>query len=176
MILRIFLLSRKMQAHLIVDGNNALHSVKDLNSILRHDRREARNALVRLLQPIHDEDGYRVTVVFDGREGIGSIQKFGSDDTFSIVYSSSEQSADGVIERMLLAARNPEVITVATNDNLIRNCAYEVGASALRTEDLPKWVDRAVSRRVAREGNTSPAKVALPFRNSIEIPDDFKGK
>ena len=165
-----------MQAHLIVDGNNALHSVSDLNSILLHDRRTARDSLVRLLQPIHDEEGYRITVVFDGREGIGSIRKHGSDDTFSIVYSSPEQSADGVIERMLLAARKPEIITVATNDNLIRNCAYEVGASAVRAEDLPKWVDRAVSRRITREGDVLPAKEVHPFRNSIEIPDHVQGE
>ena len=165
-----------MQAHLIVDGNNALHAIPELVDVMANDRQTAREALLRLLQPIHDAEGCRITVVFDGREGIGSIQKHGSDDSFCIVYSSSEQSADGAIERMLLAAKSPEVITVATNDNLIRNCAYEVGATAVRAEDLPLWVDQAISYQGQALKNAPSQKKPPPFENRIEIPNTFPQK
>ncbi len=160
----------KTQVHLIVDGNNAIHAIPDLLSILSYDRQAAREGLLNLLQPIHDSEGCRLTVVFDGREGIGSIQKRGNDERFCVVYSSAEQSADGAIERMLLAAKRPEVITVATNDNLIRSCAYEVGASAVRAEDLPQWADRAVSHQTEVLKNVPLLKAAPVFENRIQIP------
>jgi predicted RNA-binding protein with PIN domain len=160
----------KTQVHLIVDGNNAIHAIPDLLVILSSDRQAAREALLSLLQPIHDVEGCRLTVVFDGREGIGSIQKRGNNARFCVVYSSSEQSADGVIEQMLLAAKSPDVITVATNDNLIRSCAYEVGASAVRSEDLPHWADRAVSHQQEVLRNAPSSKAAPTFENRIEIP------
>ena len=164
----------KTQVHLIVDGNNAIHAIAELHDILSRDRQAAREGLLNLLQPIPDFEGCRLTVVFDGREGIGSIQKRGNDDRFSIVYSSSEQSADGAIERMLLAAKRPEVITVATNDNLIRNCAYEVGAGAVRAEDLPQWADRALSHRKQVLKNVPSLKASPVFENRIEIPKSLE--
>jgi predicted RNA-binding protein with PIN domain len=164
----------KTQVHLIVDGNNAIHAIPDLLAILSYDRQAAREGLLNLLQPIHDSEGCRLTVVFDGREGIGSIQKRGNDERFCVVYSSSEQSADGAIERMLLAAKRPEVITVATNDNLIRSCAYEVGAAAVRAEDLPQWADRAVSHQKEVFKNAPSLKAAPVFENRIEI-SKFRG-
>jgi len=166
----------KTQVHLIVDGNNAIHAIEELRDLLSRDRQAAREALLNLLQPIHDSEGCRLTVVFDGREGIGSIQKRGNDERFSIVYSSSEQSADGAIERMLLAAKRPEVITVATNDNLIRSCAYEAGAAAVRAEDLPQWADRAVSHQKQVLKNVPSLKDAPVFENRIEIPKSLGNK
>ena len=164
----------KTQVHLIVDGNNAIHAIEELHDTLSRDRQAAREALLKLLQPIHDSEGCRLTVVFDGREGIGSIQKRGNEERFCIVYSSSEQSADGVIERMLLAAKRPEVITVATNDNLIRNCAYEVGAGAVRAEDLPQWADRAASHQKQVLKNVPSLKAAPVFENRIGFPKSFE--
>ncbi|MDA0724109.1 MAG: NYN domain-containing protein [Verrucomicrobia bacterium] len=166
----------KTQVHLIVDGNNAIHAIPDLLDILSSDRQAAREGLINLLQPIHDSEGCRLTVVFDGREGIGSIHKHGNDERFCIVYSSSEQSADGAIERMLLAAKRPEAITVATNDNLIRSCAYEVGAAAVRAEDLPRWADRAVSHQQEVLKNVPSLKAAPVFGNRIEIPKSLGSK
>ncbi len=159
----------KTQAHLIVDGNNALHAVPEVARLFAEDREAAREALLRLLRPIHDSEGVRLTVVFDGRDGLGSVRKYGSDSTFSIVYSSGDQTADGAIERMLLAARNPSAITVATNDNLIRNCAMDVGSGLLRPEDLPRRADHAVRlrRQVSQAG--AKAKKLPPFENRLDL-------
>ena len=77
---------------------------------------------------------------------------------------------------MLLAAKSPEVITVATNDNLIRNCAYEVGATAVRAEDLPLWVDQAISYQGQALKNMPDRKKLPPFDNRIEIPNVFPPK
>ena len=54
--------------------------------------------------------------------GPQSVSKHRGIEEFTIVFSSSAQGADGVIERMLMAAKQPERIVVITNDGLIRNC------------------------------------------------------
>ena len=159
----------KTQAHLIVDGNNALHAVPEVTRILAVDREAAREALLRILCPIHDSEGVRLTVVFDGREGLGSLQKYGPDPTFSIVYSAGDQTADGAIERMLLASRNPSAITVATNDNLIRNCAMDVGAGLLRCEDLPLRADHALRLQQQVTQAVPKNKKLPPFENRIDL-------
>ena len=91
-----------MQEHLMIDGNNAIHAIPELLEELAVDRNQARDSLVRMLEPVTNT-GTRLTVVFDGRGGRSSIQKFGSSNLLDVVYSSSQEGADGVIERMVMA-------------------------------------------------------------------------
>ena len=60
---------RKMQEHLMVDGNNALHAIPSLAKELATDRSQARDSLLRLLEPLVTADHRALTVVFDGRGG-----------------------------------------------------------------------------------------------------------
>ena len=62
-------------------------------------------------------------------------------DHYSIIYSSSVDGADGVIEKMLMNAQHPERIVVVTNDGLIRNCAYANGSTAMRAKKFSNgWI------------------------------------
>ena len=163
-----------MQEHLIVDGNNSMHAIAEIATELAKDRNHARDTLLRFLEPFA-ADGFRVTVVFDGRAGRGSLQKRPGIDAYDVVYSSSFEGADGVIERMVMAAKFPEAICVVTNDSLIRNCAYENGASAMRVEEMIKKLDHSISQVSQRAERTSkfPKKQDRPFKNPIPFPDDF---
>ncbi len=160
-----------MQEHLIVDGNNALHGIPDLAKELIKDRNLARDSLLRFLEPIQTGENCLLTVVFDGRGGKGKVHQYEGNKSFTVIYSSSVQGADGVIERMLLAARFPDRISVATNDGLIRNCAYESGASTMRIEELIKKLDGAIARiRIKinhkQSGKKGPLTNRLPFPGS----------
>ena len=158
-----------MQEHLIIDGNNALHAIPELSKELTRDRNLARDSLIRFLEPIHSAENCLLTLVFDGRGGKGRVYQHEGKKSYTIIYSSSAQGADGVIERMLMAAKFPERIIVATNDGLIRNCAYETGASTMRIEELIKKLDSAINliRRKFnnKQGNTSPLSNKIPFPN-----------
>ena len=44
-----------MQEHLMVDGNNALHAIPSLAKELAADRSQARDSLLRLLEPLVTE-------------------------------------------------------------------------------------------------------------------------
>ena len=71
---------------------------------------------------------------------------------------------------MLLAAKYPENISVATNDNLIRNCAFEAGASAIKVEELIKKLDNEISRTKVRLNLKNNSENG-PLSNRIQIPD-----
>jgi predicted RNA-binding protein with PIN domain len=161
-----------MQEHLMIDGNNAIHAIPELLHELAVDRNRARDSLVRMLEPVTNT-GTRLTVVFDGRGGRGSIQKFGSTNLFDVVYSSSQEGADGVIERMVMASKYPEQICVVTNDNLIRNCAYSCGASAMRVDQLIKKLEYSIDRvtRQVEQKKGKKKNSQEPFHNKLNIPE-----
>ncbi|MDA8859697.1 NYN domain-containing protein [bacterium] len=159
----------------MIDANNAMHAMPDIARELAHDRNLARDSLLRMLEPLV-ADGNRVTVVFDGREGRGSLQKYRNLDSYDVVYSSSSEGADGVIERMVMVAKNPGRICVVTNDNLIRNCAYAHGASAMRVEEFVKRLDHSIDQ-VSRRANFNKSRSRserVPFHNRIEFPEGDK--
>ena len=159
-----------MQEHLIIDGNNALHAIPQLARTLAHDRQMAREDLIRLLEPLQTRNQSLLTVVFDGRGGKTSITKHRTNEYYSIIYSSSFQGADGVIERMLMAAEYPDRITVGTNDNLIRNCAYTHGAAVMRIEELVKKLDASIELKRKRGGQVRPTD--QKFANRIPFPKE----
>ena len=161
-----------MQEHLIIDGNNSMHAIPEIAKELNRDRNFAREAMQKFLEPLAG-DGFRVTVVFDGRGSKGVVEKRRGLDAFDVVYSSSFEGADGLIERMIMAAHYPEKICVVTNDNLIRNCAYENGATAMRVEEMVKKLDHSISQISRRAEKTSSFQnlTDKPFRNQIPFPD-----
>ena len=167
-----------MQEHLIVDGNNAMHAITSLARELEMDRNLARDSLLRLLEPFATGDHCVLTVVFDGRGGRSSLSKHSNMKNYTVIHSSSSQGADGVIERMLMASKSPERIVVATNDGLIRNCAYECGASAMRIEDLVSQLDQTIERNANRVRNRGSGNKKQPpsFENKIPFPKNRQGK
>ena len=158
-----------MQEHLIIDGNNALHAVPQLAKTLERDRQMARDDLVRMLEPLQARENCLLTVVFDGRGGKTALSKHRGNEQYSIICSSSSQGADGVIERMLMAAEYPERITVGTNDNLIRNCAYTHGAAVMRVEELVKKLDATID--LSKNLSQKAVRKEEQFENRIPFPD-----
>lgn len=155
----------KMQEHLMVDGNNALFAIPELAREMSRDRGMARDGLLRMLEPLQAIENCLLTIVFDGKGSPQVVSKYRGNKEYTVIFSSSEQGADGVLERMLMASKYPERITVVTNDELIRNCAYECGASAMRVGQLLKRMDSRI------EISKSMKPPSLPFfekKNSFE--------
>ena len=161
-----------MQEHLIIDGNNAMHAIPEIKRQMNRDRNLARDSFLRMLEPLVSGND-RVTAVFDGRAGKGSLEKYDRMESFDIYYSSSREGADGAIERMVMGATSPERICVVTNDNLIRNCAYANGASAMRVEQMIKRLDYSIDEvvRKSTQSRGQPKSKDEPFYNRIEFPE-----
>jgi len=160
-----------MQEHLIIDGNNALHAIPDISKELTKDRNLARDSLLRFLAPLQSNENCLLTVVFDGKGGKGRLYQYEGIKNYTVIYSSSVQGADGVIEKMLISSKFPECISVATNDGLIRNCAFQTGASTIRIEELLKKLDGAIHRTKIRLNQEKTNYQEGPLQNRLDIPD-----
>jgi predicted RNA-binding protein with PIN domain len=139
------------EKHLLVDGANLLHAWPELRALLRRDRDSARAQLVRQLGSIHDAEQVRVTAVFDGRgtELIIETPQGESCVTFRVLYTSSNLTADDVIEQLVGRAADAGLYYVATGDQAERQTVAALGATVVSPEELAQWVARAEQRLTA---------------------------
>ncbi len=136
-----------MSRHLIIDGYNLIHAVPEWKCLARGDLAPAREALANVARAIHDADGIRVTVVFDGPADRLTIERPTGQQTFSLIYATAELSADGVIEQLCGKARRGEDLWVATGDNMIAESARANNVAVLTVEDFICWHGFSTGRK-----------------------------
>jgi predicted RNA-binding protein with PIN domain len=135
--------------HLLVDGANILHAWPELRRLIKRDRDAARSQLTGSLAAIHDGEGMRVTIVFDGRGDQIVVEQPSRQATFSVVYTPDALTADDVIEQMVANSSEPSACVVATDDQAERETVMAAGATAIRSDELAAWVRRAGERQSA---------------------------
>lgn len=143
--------------HIIIDGWNAVRSNPAMEKIfLERGLDAAREELWRLVGPLHDYGGARVTIVYDGRGDEVSILRRNGINTLSEVFTPSCMTADELIEQLCASSSNPSGITVVSRDNLLRLTATTFGATALAPD---KFFDgaRGCSRAMAESLRISNA-------------------
>ena len=107
--------------HIIIDGWNAVRSNRSTErTFLEHGLDAAREVFWKLVEPLHDYAGSRVTIVYDGKGEEISIQRRNGINTLSEVFTPSYMTADELIEQLCATSSNPSSITVVTRDNLLR--------------------------------------------------------
>lgn len=127
--------------YLIVDGHSVIFGWPELRAL--HHRRTAlaRDALVKTLTEYQDASGVRVVVVFDGKG-----EKLGDDSApggIQIFYSSSGQTADEIVERLVARYAQQHEITVATADLLEQTTVSSFGAVPISVELLREFTEDA---------------------------------
>jgi uncharacterized protein len=132
--------------HLLVDGTNILHAWPELRALLARDREAARSRLSSALAAIHDAEGMRVTLVFDGRGPELVLDQPSGQPTFTHAITPSGLTADDVIERMVGRSGAPADCLVATDDRAERATVEALGAGSLSAADLAAWTERAAGR------------------------------
>lgn len=163
--------------HLLIDGYNVIHEVESLARILSLSPEAACEALIERARTIHDEEGIRVTVVFDGKEERLQLDRPCGRTSFSVIYSPRGLSADGVIEQLLTKAASPEDVTVATRDRMIREVAAARGAFSIDGQGFEDWVDRCgqrTQRRISPSGQRTQWKPSIA--DQLEGLGDIKRK
>jgi predicted RNA-binding protein with PIN domain len=103
---------------LIVDGHSIIFQWPDLT--LQHAKRTAvaRESLVRMLTGLQDNTDWHVTVVSMATES--NRQKISGPHGIQVFYSTADQTADSVIERLAAKYSDRYEVTVATNDFMER--------------------------------------------------------
>ena len=130
---------------LLVDAHNLIFATPDLAALHRRHAGAAREQLVRLLERHQDASGVRVVVVFDGGTQPGTFADLSGPSGVQVFYPRAGQTADAIIERLVLKYAATHRLTVATNDNLIRTAAVAAGASTMDSETLLDEIRRAES-------------------------------
>jgi predicted RNA-binding protein with PIN domain len=130
---------------LLIDAHNVIFAHPDLAARHRGNPAAAREELVRLLERHQDASGVRVVVVFDGGTQPKTTTNLSGPAGVQVFYPQAGQTADAIIERLVLKYSATHRLTVATNDNLIRTAAVAAGASTMDSETLFAEIQRAES-------------------------------
>jgi len=128
---------------LLVDAHNIIFARPDLAERHRRSPAAAREELVRMLEWHQDASGVRVVVVFDGGSGPKASSDLSGAAGVQVIYPQAGQTADAIIERLVVKYAETHRLTVATNDNLIRTAAAAAGASTIGSETLFEEIGRA---------------------------------
>ena len=121
---------------LLVDAHNIIFARPELASLHRRNPAAARAELVKILERHQDTGLTRVVVIFDGGSGPKAESELSGAAGVQVIYPRSGQTADAIIERLVVKYAGVHRITVATNDGLVRTAAVAAGASTISAESL----------------------------------------
>lgn len=130
---------------LIVDAHNVIFADPELAALHRRSTTAARADLVRRLERHQDATGTRVVVVFDGGRGAQTAGELSGPAGVQVFYPRAGQTADAVIEKLVLKYAGVHRLTVATNDNLVRTAAAAAGAATISAGALFSDIGEAES-------------------------------
>jgi predicted RNA-binding protein with PIN domain len=121
---------------LLVDAHNVIFAHPELAALHRRHPANAREQLVQLLERHQDAGDTRVVVVFDGGANPRPTSEVSNPAGVQVIYPQAGQTADAIIERLVVKYASLHRLTVATNDNLIRTAAVAAGAATMDAESL----------------------------------------
>lgn len=135
--------------HLLIDGYNLIHTEPDWKRWLKSDSMRSRRLLSDWVRSIHDVDGVRTSVVFDGRGSDTTVEYPYNDRTFTYIFSPSGLTADSVIEHMVGKSTSPDRLCIGSDDRILQHTVLALGAQVFSKNELGSWV-ASCERRLRR--------------------------
>lgn len=160
------------ERYLLIDAYNVICSDALLSDALRQNMDSARDQLAERVVAIHDAEAIRVALILDSQNDQLHVQHPYKKKTFEYIYAPAAISADGIIERIVHQVDRPELVSVVSNDNLVREATRAMQAVALRPDDLFEW-SAGCERRLIQSAKRRNQQNARDFRNGIEIDIDL---
>lgn len=130
---------------LLVDGNNILFAWDSLRQRRAISPDAARAELIQVLTDWSDDSEERVVLAFDG--GVQSPRDEVRGRRIQIIHGGPGETADAVIERLVLKYVSSYPLTVASNDHAIRDLVEAAGASVISAEGLLDRVQASQRKR-----------------------------
>ncbi|MGA2172278.1 MAG: NYN domain-containing protein [Sedimentisphaerales bacterium] len=126
----------------IIDGHNLLWAIRGAED----DASKTDAALCRILDGYFGLVGERGEIIFDG---IGPPNKteFNNIRNLEVTFSGRSNDCDSVIEQRILASTAPKQLTVVSSDRRLRKAAAARKATAVKSEDFWKDVEKQLSRQ-----------------------------
>lgn len=142
-----------MAVQIIIDGYNLIRQSATLSLIDDQDMQEGREALINLLAEYRQFKPHAITVVFDGTDAPGHLQRNDRILGIDIKFSPPGQTADRVIKK--LAAEKKEKAVVVSSDLEVVRFAESEGAAIISSPDFEAKMTQAVL--MAGEGDEATA-------------------
>lgn len=140
-----------MKRYLLVDGHSVIFYWPELRRLHEKNRSKAREILSAQLAHLHDTSDWLITLVFDGKLGTTPIQPSKGMIT---AYSTEQQTADSIIERLVASVVDKEKVVVVTADLAEQNMVESLGAFS----HSPDWL-KAELGHSEKEWRTTLSKV-----------------
>jgi len=168
---------------ILIDGYNLLHASGIMGrgvgpGGLQRSRRALLNFLASTLQP---EEARRTVVVFDAHDAPAGLPRSMTHDGLTIRFAVGYETADALIEELILADSAPRRLTVVSADHEIRRAARRRRARSVASDC---WFAELLERRRERPPGARPlpAKPGAPLsveeveywvrRFSDDLPED----
>ena len=157
--------------HLVIDGYNVLHQWKETAALMRKQAIDA--ACRRLLDEariIHDDEGIRTTVVFDGKGSKLEVVEDDAATSFAWVYSPAGVSADVIIEQLAMKADKKNEVAVVSMDNHVAASIRASGAYLVSPDEFFAWADRcrkSMDTRITKQKKDAKGWGNTGFKESL---------
>jgi len=138
-------MDRDRPSFLLVDGNNVLHAWEDLWPQRTRSADLARRELIRRLIDWSDDSDDRVVLVFDG--GINSPRDEQRERRIQVIHGGPGETADAVIERLVLKYATSYRLSVATDDRAVQDLAAAAGAETISCDLLKARLEAGLQNR-----------------------------
>ena len=160
-----------VKRYILLDGYNIIYASDALKHLMPNNKSRARETLAEMVQSIHSVEDVHIIIVFDSSKKVIEVEYPFRDKTFEFVFAPKSLTADGVIERILVRIKNKELVSVVSNDNLVREATRSNGAAALRPQDLFDWI-KSSNKRLGEIRNIHSSTDSKPLENRINIDLD----
>ena len=125
--------------YLLIDAYNVIYATSDLRKLMQGNIDSARDKLAKFAREIHDAEAVRVALILDSKSDKLQVEYPYESKRFEFIYAPSALTADGVIERIVRRVKQPQLLSVVSNDNMVREATRSSGAMALRPEEFFDW-------------------------------------
>ena len=130
---------------ILVDGYSLLHNWPELAEGAPRHSEAARDALVEMLTQYQDACGTPVTVFFDGAGPRRGRPKSASGHSVEVIFSSTGQTADDLIERAAHRFQPYGEVLVVTDDQAERDVVGGFGGSTASCENFIRLIQNALA-------------------------------
>lgn len=130
---------------ILVDGYSLLHNWPELAPGAARHSEAARDALVEMLTQYQDSRGTPITVFFDGAGPRRGRPKSAAAGTVEVLYSSSGQTADDLIERAAHRFQDYGEVLVVTDDFAERDTVSGLGGSVSSCANFIRLIGAALT-------------------------------
>ncbi len=157
---------------IIVDGYNVLRQIPEYQKAADDDLEMARDCLVDDLGTLAAVGGVRVTVVFDGSRGPMAAEQALEVRGVEVLFSRRGQTADAVIERLVVRDRGEHRMFEVTSDYAQERAVLRDGVYR-RT---PSELMRDIRDAIAEVPEPGPGHLVVGDRLDHETRRELRGR